>query len=250
MKRRLAGYGVALISACMLLVAQAPVGSAHAQAVRYRPGFSVQGAWLCYGWLHPAIYHCTRHWYWRSGHAYSMTAFVPRVGTQATHGAAITRRQPTSRASHQATPQASQPQAPSQSGQPCQGGYIFPAIVSAWAVPHGCYAGIYTPNPRAYPARPSYGWCNWWPEVLNPAYGGYAALHLPDHSLPRLGATVFFAPFVQGASSAGHYARVVAISPAGYWVLITEMNFYWRGGGFGRVDYRYIHLGAGVSFRY
>ena len=45
-----------------------------------------------------------------------------------------------------------------------------------------------------------------------------------------------------------NWAQAVAVSLDGYWVLITEMNFSWRGGGFGRVDFRYIHVGAGVYF--
>jgi hypothetical protein len=67
---------------------------------------------------------------------------------------------------------------------------------------------------------------------------------------PVPGAAIFFAGNVQGASSAGHYAQVVAIAPDHYWMLITEMNFSWRGGGFGKVDYRYAHVGPGVTFIY
>ncbi len=33
-----------------------------------------------------------------------------------------------------------------------------------------------------------------------------------------------------------------------YWVLVSEMNFHWRGAGFGRVDFRYVHVGDGVTF--
>ncbi len=69
-------------------------------------------------------------------------------------------------------------------------------------------------------------------------------------STPVPGATVVFAGGVQGASSAGHYARVVAVAPGGQWLLISEMNFTWRGGGFGRINYRYIHTGAGITFIY
>jgi hypothetical protein len=32
--------------------------------------------------------------------------------------------------------------------------------------------------------------------------------------------------------------------------LISEMNFYFNGGGWGRVSYRYAHSGAGVAFVY
>jgi hypothetical protein len=135
-------------------------------------------------------------------------------------------------------------------GQPCHALVSFPARISQWTIPSGCYSGIYRPNPANYSSRPSYGWCNWWPEVLQHWFSAYVALHRTSHAAPRVGATVYFSPGVQGASSAGHYAQVVAIAPGGYWVLITEMNFYWRGGGFARVDYRYIHVGWGVSFRY
>jgi hypothetical protein len=34
------------------------------------------------------------------------------------------------------------------------------------------------------------------------------------------------------------------------WILVTEMNFIWRGGGFGTVDYRYVRVGPGVTFIY
>ena len=36
----------------------------------------------------------------------------------------------------------------------------------------------------------------------------------------------------------------------GGWFLISEMNFYWNGGGWGRVDYRFAHSGPGVYFIY
>jgi len=31
---------------------------------------------------------------------------------------------------------------------------------------------------------------------------------------------------------------------------LSEMNFHWNGGGWDRVDYRYAHVGTGVSFIY
>jgi len=36
----------------------------------------------------------------------------------------------------------------------------------------------------------------------------------------------------------------------GGWFLVSEMNFFWNGGGWGRVDYRFAHAGSGVSFIY
>ena len=196
-------------------------------------GYSVQSGWLCYGW--PTFYHCTSHWTLVDGRYLSYNApFVPSQSTQST----------------QSTPVSSPGPSSLTTGQPCHTAVLWPRTISAWAVPLGCYGGIYRPSPAAYVPRPSYGWCNWWPEVLHPWLSGYAALHQPGHSSPRVSAVVFFAPGVQGASRAGHYAQVVAVAPGGYWLLITEMNFYYRGGGFARVDYRYVHVGAGVSFRY
>ncbi|MEO7001635.1 MAG: CHAP domain-containing protein, partial [Ktedonobacterales bacterium] len=72
----------------------------------------------------------------------------------------------------------------------------------------------------------------------------------PRGYTPRAGATVVFAPGDQGASSGGHYGVVVAVARGGYWFLISEMNFTWRGAGFARVSYRYVHVDRGVSFIY
>jgi LysM repeat protein len=121
----------------------------------------------------------------------------------------------------------------------------------AWTVPPGCYGGVYTVNPANYVYRGGYGWCNWWAEVLRPdeptlPWGS----NLQRGSTPRVGATVFFAPFNQGASAAGHYAHVEAISPDGQYLLISEMNDTWRGAGFAKVNYRYIRVEPGVSFIY
>lgn len=241
MSVRTLSYAV-LLSASLVAINAGMLGErnlATAQAstaLHYSRGYSVQGSWLCYGWSN-GIYHCTQHWV-RSGSRFVSlnTPFVP------SEGSAGTRTTPTSSgtvAGNQNT-----------SGQPCRETVRWPARITQWTVPLGCYARIYYPNPARYRVRPSYGWCNWWPEVLHPGYAGSTVLHLPGHNQPRVGSVVFFSGGVQGASAAGHYAQVVAIAPGGYWILITEMNFYWRGGGFKRVDYRFIHLGPGVSFRY
>lgn len=66
---------------------------------------------------------------------------------------------------------------------------------------------------------------------------------------PSVGATAVFQPGVQGAGSGGHVGHVVQILSGG-WFIISEMNFYWNGGGWGRVDYRYVHTGSGVAFIY
>ena len=66
---------------------------------------------------------------------------------------------------------------------------------------------------------------------------------------PAVGATAVFQPGVQGAGGGGHVGHVVQILSGG-WFVISEMNFYWNGGGWGRVDYRYVHTGSGVAFIY
>jgi hypothetical protein len=134
--------------------------------------------------------------------------------------------------------------------EPCQSTNYWLPVISQWATPPGCYALVYSPDPSKYPVRPAWGWCNWWPEEAHPNLQGDAALFLPGHSTPRVGATVWFDPGVQGAGPIGHYAELVAVHPDGYWLLISEMNDSWRGAGWGRVNYRYIHVGAGIQFRY
>jgi surface antigen len=62
-------------------------------------------------------------------------------------------------------------------------------------------------------------------------------------------ASVVFHGGAQGAGGAGHVAHVEAVYPGG-WFLVSEMNFYWNGGGWGYVDYRFAHEGWGVVFIY
>lgn len=145
-----------------------------------------------------------------------------------------------------------QPAAPSDTtSQPCHSADMFLAQMSAWAVPPSCYGAIYTPNPADYAARYGFGYCDWWPEVLHPTQPDLlSGTEYHRGTVPVPGAVVYEASNVQGASPDGHYAQVVAVAPGGYWLLITEMNFTWRGGGFGKVDYRYIHVGPGITFIY
>jgi surface antigen len=76
-----------------------------------------------------------------------------------------------------------------------------------------------------------------------------AARGMAVGSTPQTGATVVFQPGVQGASSEGHVGHVVATYSNG-WFLVAETAFWWNGGGFGRVSYRYAHSGWGVNFIY
>ncbi|HEV8192869.1 MAG TPA: hypothetical protein VGP82_15500 [Ktedonobacterales bacterium] len=233
LSRPVAAASLMAVLAGTLAMSQAPQADASG-GLRYVRGYSVQGSWLCYGWASGA-YHCTQHWHRSGGKLISDNpSWVPNAAS-ASSGGGQTGSGPAAPASQT-------------TGQPCHDVVKWPSSIGQWTVPLGCYAKIYTPNPAYYPSRPSYGYCNWWPEVLHPSMSGSTALHMPLHSTPKPGAVIFFAGGVQGASSAGHYAQVVAVH--GSWVLITEMNFYWRGGGFKRVDYRFIHVGSGVSFRY
>ena len=133
-------------------------------------------------------------------------------------------------------------------GEFCQQSYMFVPNISQWTVPPGCYATIYTPNPANFPAQAGWGYCNWWVNEQHLDHPDITEDNFPRTSTPIAGEAVWFDPDVQGASSDGHWAQLVAISPGGYWLLISEMNFSWRGGGFGRVDYRYIHTDPGIQF--
>jgi hypothetical protein len=224
-----------------LLMGFAPAKGASAASFRYQAGYSLQSGWLCYGWSNGAL-HCTQRWHRdASGKLISDNpAWVPNVGAA-----------PTSNPGSNPGGSPSGSPAPSSSGEPCRSSAYFNAKApTQWQVPPGCYSGVYHINPTNYVYRSGFGWCNWWPEVMNPSrpnilYGPY-----PHGTTPRPGAVVRFAGGVQGASSAGHYGRVVAVYPGGYWFLISEMNFYWRGAGWQKVEYRYVHTGHGVSFIY
>ncbi|HEU0026038.1 MAG TPA: CHAP domain-containing protein [Ktedonobacterales bacterium] len=112
------------------------------------------------------------------------------------------------------------------------------------------------------PYSSMFGVCTWWawytrqdePQLgqLGMAYQWIAnarARGMRTGYTPAVGATVVFQPGVQGASGSGHVGHVVQILSGG-WFVISEMNFYWNGGGWGRVDYRYVHTGSGVAFIY
>lgn len=107
----------------------------------------------------------------------------------------------------------------------------------------------------------AFGQCTWWAQYKKQNENltrmgsamywaaGAASRGYRVGSSPAAGATVVFQPGVQGASGYGHVAHVEAVYPGG-WFLMSEMNFYVNGGGWGRVDYRYAHDGWGVSFIY
>ena len=135
--------------------------------------------------------------------------------------------------------------------QPCHDAYQFVPNITQWTTPPGCYANIYRPNPANYPARASWGWCNWWVEESHPQDPNVTgSSRYRRGTYPVANAAVFIDGYEQGASSEGHWVESIAVSPGGYWVLIAEMNFAWRGAGWGLVDYRYIHVSPHVHFLY
>jgi surface antigen len=117
-------------------------------------------------------------------------------------------------------------------------------------------------NQGAARNRYPYGQCTWWAAqsklyenlqgLGNAGMWAYNARRhrLPVGYTPRVGATVVFAPRVQGAGGAGHVGHVVAVS--GRRFELSEMNYYggWPHGGWGRVDYRWAYAGGGVTFIY
>lgn len=159
---------------------------------------------------------------------------------------------------------AAPPSQPPSSPQPT-GGVSAPPV-SPWPpsnpymfVPgHPGYA-FAEPNPDPY--WWAFGQCTWWAQyerqdenlkhMGNAQYWASVAATrgYGVGSAPAAGATAVFQPGVQGAGGAGHVAHVIAVYPSG-WFLISEMNFYWNGGGWGRIDYRFAHTGWGVSFIY
>lgn len=214
-------------------------------SLQYQRGSYVANGWLCYGWSNGS-YHCTSHWHRNGSQLVSDNpSWVPSSGSNGgTAGAASKPSAPTHTGATQGSASGS-----NTAGQPCHSSVMFPARISQWTTPVSCYAGVYRVNPANYVARPGFGWCNWWPEVLHPRQPDILWGREYRHSSsPTPGAVVHFNGGVQGASRDGHWAQVVAVARDHYWVLITEMNFTWRGAGWQKVSYRYIHVGAGVTF--
>jgi surface antigen len=143
---------------------------------------------------------------------------------------------------------------------------ISPAPVRPWP-PRWAY--MYVPGHPSFKVnRPkngyywwAFGQCTWWAQYKrqdenlrrmgNARYwaAGAASRGYRVGRTPRAGATVVFQPGVEGAGGAGHVAHVEKVYPGG-WFLVSEMNFYWNGGGWGRVSYRFAYARSGVSFIY
>ena len=121
------------------------------------------------------------------------------------------------------------------------------------------YSSFAVSEPSPDPWAGSFGQCTWWAAYKrsDESFAGFGdawnwanaaqARGYTVTTTPADNATVVFAPGVEGASSLGHVSHVEQVLSDG-WVLVSEMNFYWNGGGFARVDYRYVYAGDGVWF--
>jgi hypothetical protein len=144
--------------------------------------------------------------------------------------------------------------------------FVSPPPMEPW--PPGDVFGVVPGHPAFRVNRPAdgyywwaFGQCTWWAQNTrrdeNLSYigdakywaAGAAARGYRVGTQPAVNSTVMLRPGVEGAGGAGHVAHVEAVYPGG-WFLISEMNFYWNGGGWGRVDYRFAHSGPGVYFIY
>jgi hypothetical protein len=240
-KRTLVRATAALAGVLGLSLVAAQFGTApaaHASSgFYYHRGYSVQHGWLCYGWSN-GVFHCTSHWYRSGGRLISLnTSWVPGSGSSSI----------------------------SHSQRAGGGGGSF-SSVSFSRAPGNISSWAYTGHPaygmrdfRGDPYGAFFGTCTWYawfrhsnePLMRLGSAGQWAyragAFGLRTGSTPRVGATVVFQGGVQGADPAGHAAHVEAVYGNG-WFLVSEMNFFWNGGGWGRVSYRYAHTGWGVSF--
>lgn len=242
-------FAGALGLAVTLITSMQTTPAAHAStSLHYQRGYYLTNGWYCYGWATGA-YHCTARWHRAAdGHIVSDNpAWVPNGLSTSTVKTYNTQNTTTSRTAASSTSTVSSNQV-----------FAPPAGISQWARPAGYYAYSMTSH-GWYPSY--FGWCTWYASyrkqnepLMQLGNAAAWAWNAPRHGLktgtrPIAGATVVFQPHVQGASSAGHVGHVEKVYSNG-WFLISEMSFYWNGGGWGRVSYRYVHTGAGVSFIY
>lgn len=229
---------LAVVASTALVYGLAQATPAHAAGLYYVRGYRVEGTWLCYGWADGA-YHCTEHWY-RSASGLYVSLNPSWVPSQSSGTPPPPISPPTGCSGIHWEPGGIP-------GDSCRASQAAPAIIGLWKIPPAPYDRVYYVNPRLYPYRGGWPTCIWWARETSIDFGlgrgtrGY---------VPRVGAAIVYAPGVLGASSGGHYGHVIAVYSDG-WILSSEMNFYWRGGGAGRVVFRFIppHV-AGVSFIY
>ncbi len=249
-KRKLVRAALTIAGAFGFTVLASQVGSAgtvHAAGgLHYSRGYSVQGSWLCYGWNNGA-YHCTQHWHRSGGHLVSDNPrWVPNVGgvsvrASGGHASAL-------------------PPAAGNGGHTSVTYSATPGNIGPWT--NTGRASYSMSDFRGDPYGGYFGYCTWYawyrhqnePQLMRLGNAAQWAWNAPRFGLhtgtrPVVGATVVFQPGVQGASGVGHVGHVEAVYSNG-WFLISEMSFYWNGGGWGRVNFRYVHTGSGVSFIY
>jgi surface antigen len=239
------GWRGALLFAGALGVAfvsfQAAPATHASTSLRYQRGYYLTNGWYCYGWSSGA-YHCTTRWHRTSdGRIISDNpSWVPNGLSSG--GTTVSASTSTTRTTTVSSTQV----------------YAAPSGIGQWVRPAGYHSYAMTSH-GWYPSL--FGWCTWYAsyrkqsEPLMQLGNAYMwAYNASRHGLrtgrtPVAGATVVFQPGVQGASHLGHVAHVEKVYSNG-WFLISEMAFFWNGGGWGRVSYRYVHTGSGVSFIY
>ncbi len=198
------------------------------------------------------------------GGASASNAPAPPAPTAATKPstAAPARPAPTAAPTHQAAPPAATPIPRSSTPPPS----VSPAPFSPWP-PSNIWMSVLGHSPYAVtepandPYRVAFGQCTWWAQHERPDENlrgmgnarywaaGARARGYRVGATPAAGATVVLQPGIESAGWAGHVAHVMAVYPGG-WFLVSEMNAYGNGGGWGRVSYRYLHIGPGVAFIY
>jgi surface antigen len=229
---RRAQLGFAIAGFIGVLAATAPIaGGAQAASFTWKPGYSLQNGDLCYGWS-DHVFHCTSRW-----HRASDGTLVSDNPSWVPNGAV-------------SSPASSAPKA---AAAPASGSGI-----SQWAhVPgHSAYKAH---DFKGDPYSRYFGQCTWYAWTKHKALGilGNAkqwtskakAKGFQTGAVPEPGATVVFQSGVQGASKLGHVGYVEEVYNNG-WFMISEMNFKFDGGGWGRVSYRYARIASGVSFIY
>ncbi|HLJ80346.1 MAG TPA: CHAP domain-containing protein [Ktedonobacterales bacterium] len=210
-----------------------------APGLHYQRGTYIDNGWLCYGWSNGA-YHCTQHWHRSGGRLISNNpGWVPNSGGSSSR--TLSTGAPLGDGGHTG---GSVSKAPGNIGS-----WVYTGIPAySMRNPGGAYSGYFG----------SCTWYAWYRHQNEPLMrlGNAAAwawnaprFGLRTGSTPVAGATVVFQPGVQGASGQGHAAHVERVYGNG-WFLVSEMSFYWNGGGWGRVSYRYAHTGSGVTFIY
>lgn len=206
---------VALTGLAIGVATSAPTAdAAPAASFHYTLGYTIQHGWLCNGWRSGA-YRCTAHWEVVNGRYVSLNpSWVPSQSTSATRASGTS-----------AQPITVKPQSYS-SGKPSYDPYPFGyCTYGAYLLAHDNVGGL--------------GMAGDW-------YANAVRRGLPTGTVPQVGATVTFQPYVQGASSLGHVGHVVQIGANGSFLMEAMAD----DAGFGHFGYRWVHTGPGVHFIY